>query len=268
MATTQFSGVGDPNGVVFGNPGDLYEDETGALWVKDSGAGTSVGWALVAEAKEIAVIFDDAVPGTNSNIRSDRAANQSPIDNTKSQITNLGSTDGVFSAFTGSMGARGVSSTISGGDDNAATGNYSSVAGGAANWGSGVASHAAGGQFNFAGGDFSHVEGNGTDAEAESSHAEGSGTFIDVGAIAAHAEGTSHIGNGSLRSHAESSALIDTNCNDCHAEGNAHIDDGAQWSHAEGHNTFVGTGVEAGHAEGKSTTVLEAFGHAEGEANT
>jgi hypothetical protein len=41
------SGVGSPNGVQFGNPGDVYQDETGAFWEKVSGAGTNTGWVAV-----------------------------------------------------------------------------------------------------------------------------------------------------------------------------------------------------------------------------
>jgi hypothetical protein len=262
-ASQVFSGTGDPNGIVDGNPGDEYQDQTGALWVNVAAPST---WEKLQSGRE-AVVFDDAVAGADSNIRSDRAANQSPIDNTKSQITNLGSADGTISPIGATTGATGNAATISGGDDNAAVGDYSSVAGGAGNWTEGIASHAAGGQFNFAGGDYSHVEGFGTDTEAESSHAEGSNSFVDVGAVAAHAEGASQIGSGSARSHAESSGLIDTNATDCHAEGNGHVDDGATYSHAEGHNTRVGPNVEAGHAEGHNTTVLESFAHAEGEDN-
>jgi len=44
MAAQHFSGVGAPNGVVFGNPGDIYQDETGALWFKTAGVGTDIGW--------------------------------------------------------------------------------------------------------------------------------------------------------------------------------------------------------------------------------
>lgn len=43
-----FSGVGDPNGVVFGDPGDIYQDETGGatstFWTKESGVATNTGW--------------------------------------------------------------------------------------------------------------------------------------------------------------------------------------------------------------------------------
>lgn len=62
-----------------------------------------------------AVIFDDAIPANEVNIRSDRASNQSPIDNTKAGITNLGNATG---AWTPSTGVQDAYSTISGGDDN------------------------------------------------------------------------------------------------------------------------------------------------------
>jgi hypothetical protein len=125
-----FSGTGSPNGVVFANPGDLYQNESspGEVWIKETGVGTSTGWGALVSSSGAAVVFDDAVPGTRSNIRENRAANQSPIDNTKSQITNLGSQDGTQDP--GATGATGVASTIGGGDDNTASGDYSTVVGG------------------------------------------------------------------------------------------------------------------------------------------
>lgn len=42
------SGAGSPNGVVAGDPGDLYTNTNGGvgstLYVKESGAGTNTGW--------------------------------------------------------------------------------------------------------------------------------------------------------------------------------------------------------------------------------
>lgn len=54
MASTQLlSGNGAPNGVVFGNPGDLYENTAGGsgttFYVKESGANTSTGWIAYGE---------------------------------------------------------------------------------------------------------------------------------------------------------------------------------------------------------------------------
>lgn len=43
------SGLGDPNGVVMGNLGDLYRNTNGGagttLYVKESGMATNTGWA-------------------------------------------------------------------------------------------------------------------------------------------------------------------------------------------------------------------------------
>lgn len=73
----------------------------------------------------IAVIFDDFVPANKVNIRSDRATNQSPIDNTKAGITNLGSDNGSF--MPGVLGDYG---TNSGGLNNSIRGNYNACLGG------------------------------------------------------------------------------------------------------------------------------------------
>jgi hypothetical protein len=213
-----------------------------------------------------AVIFDDSVPAAEVNIRSDRASNQSPIDNTQAQITNLGSADGAVYPAAAAVGATGIGATIGGGDDNAAVGMYSTVAGGAGNWTDGVGAAIPGGQYNYVAGDYATAEGFASDAEAPSSHAEGDGSFVDLGATGAHAEGSSSIGTSSLRAHAESSGVVGDDCPDCHAEGNGLINNTATYSHAEGHNTTIGAGVEAGHAEGFNCDVLESYGHAEGES--
>jgi hypothetical protein len=50
MAAQHFSGVGDPNGVVFGNPGDTYQNEAPGpttFWTKASGVSTATGWAVL-----------------------------------------------------------------------------------------------------------------------------------------------------------------------------------------------------------------------------
>jgi hypothetical protein len=54
MSARILSGAGDPNGVTFGNPGDVYQDITGGatstFWEKSSGAGTNTGWVAVNAA--------------------------------------------------------------------------------------------------------------------------------------------------------------------------------------------------------------------------
>lgn len=89
-----------------------------------------------------AVVFDDSVPSAEVNIRSNRSSNQSPINNTQSQITNLGSQDGLVEPT--ATGATAKGATIGGGNDNSATGLYSKVTGGAGNKASGQYSEAGG----------------------------------------------------------------------------------------------------------------------------
>jgi hypothetical protein len=101
----------------------LWVKADGTVWKTIGGVASTVGGG--------GVVFDDTVPADKVNIRSDRATNQSPIDNTLTQITNLGSQDlGTNAAAVGAI-ARGA--TIGGGIDNSARGNYSTVAGGAGN---------------------------------------------------------------------------------------------------------------------------------------
>jgi len=74
-----------------------------------------------------AVVFDTLA--SKVNIRSDRVSNQSPIDNTKVGITNLGNdTAGTTVGVTGSY------STIAGGDQNYITSQYASILGGSQNY--------------------------------------------------------------------------------------------------------------------------------------
>lgn len=48
IGTNISAGPGSPDGVVSGNPGDLYLNLSGGaavtLWVKESGVGTNTGW--------------------------------------------------------------------------------------------------------------------------------------------------------------------------------------------------------------------------------
>ena len=223
-----------------------------------------------------AVIFNDSVPGTNSNIRSDRAANQSPIDTTQSQITNLGSQDGLWNGA--AYGATGIASTISGGDDNSAgpfgyetvgggAGNIASgdsavvaggfanqainanaaVGGGDTNTAQGFASTVPGGAENLAKGDYSHASGFQSVANSTAGHAEGNATLSD--AAYAHAEGNQTTANGEA-SHAEGAVTT--------ASG--------QGSHAEG--VFTQATARGAHAEGESTSAFQEKAHAEGENTT
>jgi len=58
-ASQIFSGTGDPNGVFAGNPGDVYQDQTGQLWVNTAapsiwtllGVGSSARSRVVAQGR-------------------------------------------------------------------------------------------------------------------------------------------------------------------------------------------------------------------------
>jgi hypothetical protein len=138
----------DPNGLLTATKGTLISDEsTGLIWRNTDGA-TAWSIADTSTPVEVAVIFDDAVPADKVNIRSDRASNQSAIDNTKTQITNLGSQDGLWNGA--AVGATAQAATIGGGDDNEATNDYATVAGGAGNSATGYAAAVSGGYLNQA----------------------------------------------------------------------------------------------------------------------
>ena len=55
MASQVFSGSGDPNGVVFGIPGDLYQDQLGALWLNVTAPSTWIQFAPSSLARQITV---------------------------------------------------------------------------------------------------------------------------------------------------------------------------------------------------------------------
>jgi hypothetical protein len=226
----------------------------------------------VASGGDPAVIFDDAVPAAEVNIRSDRASNQSPIDNTKAGITNLGSVTGTIP---GATGATGAYSAIGGGDDNTASGDYSTVPGGQGNEASGIGAYAQGFR-TLALGDYSHAEGEFGEADAEASHSEGSSWVIAGFAAHAegaatvesdygHAEGESEVGALADGAHAEGRGLVADGSIAAHAEGQGTVSTNSPYSHAEGFNTAVASGVTAGHAEGRGSTANANYAHAEGD---
>jgi hypothetical protein len=210
-----------------------------------------------------AVIFDDSVPGTNSNIRSDRAANQSPIDNTQSQITNLGSQDGLWNGA--AYGATGIASTIGGGDDNSAGPvGYETVSGGAGNIANGDSAIVAGGFANQALGSSATVGGGDTNL-AQGSRATVAGGLENqaINDSAAIGGGESNIVQGFAGTIPGGSGNF--------VKGDYALAEGfgttaeASASHAEGDTTFVQFDAPAGHAEGSGTNASGGEGaHAEG----
>jgi hypothetical protein len=162
-ASQLFSGTGSPNGAVTGNPGDVYQDETGKLWSKTTGLGTNTGWTLVSPGVFI------AGAGAGSAIQNNGSGNSAAGINALAENT----------------------SCSAGGDNSHAEGS-SSIA-------NGVNAHAEG-LDTFASGDTSHAEGFGTTASGTRSHAEGSTTSATN--TAAHAEGNATLASG-LGSHSE-----------------------------------------------------------------
>lgn len=118
--------VEDEGVAIPGNPFTVLNFTGAGVTAADGGGGTADVAIPGSSGPAPAVIFDDAIPANEVNIRSDRASNQSPIDNTKAGITNLGSATGAFP----STGATGNYSTIGGGDDNSAAGDWATIAGG------------------------------------------------------------------------------------------------------------------------------------------
>ena len=177
-----------------------------------------------------AVIFDDSVPAARVNIRSDRASNQSPIDNTKLGITDLGSKDSTVDPA--ATGATADYSTIGGGNDASATARGATVTGGegckatatwATAWGfkavaSGSGASARGGS-TLASGVASDAGGNQCVASAD--YADASGSFCTGSGIAAFTRGQSCTASGPM-----SVAIGDT----CTATNNEAVAIGRQCS--------------------------------------
>jgi hypothetical protein len=113
------------------------------------------------EPQRLAVVFDPLDDGTANNIRSNRYSLQSPIDNTKTGIVNLGSDTAQTT-----LGVQFDYGVILGGDQNEVLGDYGAVVSGLQNVVSdtygvivGGSNHQiqAGGSYSFIGGGSSHV---------------------------------------------------------------------------------------------------------------
>jgi hypothetical protein len=117
------------------------------------------------------VTFDNTNPLADKNLRTVRPHHQSPIDNTKSGVVNLGS-----DTTNGTTGATGDYSTIGGGNQNDATNTGATVPGGTGNTASGVNSHAVGAG-TTASGTGAHSEGVGSIASGQAAHAQGFGAI-------------------------------------------------------------------------------------------
>lgn len=156
----------------------------------DAGGGVATV-TIAGGGGSAAVIFDGG--GADENLRSTRATEQSPIDNTKSGIVNLASATGTFRV---SVGATGTVSTISGGDDNDATGDYSTVIGGQANQATDLCS-IVGGQDCISSARCSVALGEAVQATAEGAFAVGGGAIASGSGSFAQGSGTA-AGQGSV----------------------------------------------------------------------
>lgn len=96
------------------------------------------------EPQRLAVVFDPLNSSTTTNLRSNRYTNQSPIDNTKTGIINLGNDSVQFAA-----GVTSNYGTLLGGDQNEVTGDYGIVVGGLQNSATGARGFIGGGSNNI-----------------------------------------------------------------------------------------------------------------------
>jgi hypothetical protein len=64
-ASKTYSGIGDPNGVVNGNPGDIYQDQTGKLWVNVAAPSTWEQLTTGAPGPGARVAFVDGTIGND-----------------------------------------------------------------------------------------------------------------------------------------------------------------------------------------------------------
>lgn len=165
------------NRIVTGTGADVTLQLGSSAWLVYDGV--DLRWRLQPITTSVgsasAVIFDDAVPADQVNIRSDRATNQSPIDNTKVGITNLGS-------------------------DNAATAgaiaDYATIGGGLNNEVSGIGAVVIGGTGNVAAGADSMAGGNGSGVANTGTGAIAFGTNCGAAGIASCAIGNLSNANG------------------------------------------------------------------------
>jgi hypothetical protein len=228
----------------------LWLKSDGVLWKTIDAVASPVG------SSSSAVIFDDVVPANEANIRSDRATDQSAIDNTEVGITNFGSQDGSWNGL--AVGVTASWGTIGGGVDNEVTNQNAVVAGGAGNSATGYTSAVAGGYLNVASGEVSFAVGGGNVASGEGSAAIGvDNQATDLYAFAA--------GLDNLASGFASAALCSNNTTSgdyAFASGSNNVASG-NYSSTRGSNCTASG--DFSHAEGNSCDALGDYSHAEGD---
>lgn len=279
-AAQLYSGVGSPEGGVFGNPGDLYQDETGKVWAKGSGAGTNTGWQQLSTGAGSSVFVAGA--GAGSAIQNNGTGNaatgaNSTVCGENNRLTGEASfAEGVNNVETIVMtGINGASNHLEGKGNSIANtlsdaGGFNHVEGNANTLTDSAAGHPC---------DFNHVEGSTNTLTAsggpiEFNHVEGdqnaltitSGSELDFN----HIEGANNallVNGGDISfSHVEGTrnTLTSTasDADNTHVEGNRNAVTDADTSHIEGNqNTVSAGGGTANHVEGNRNSLT-------GNANT
>jgi hypothetical protein len=216
-------------------------------------------------------------------------------------LVNIPSLQAVTTAGNFTSQSISITGSLSQGESNTASGNYSHAEGvvttaigsyshaeGGGNVANGLGAHVEG-EYCVTNNKYSHAEGSLTQGNGDYSHAEGKGTITN--GTYSHAEGETTVANGQsshaegvvttaigVASHAEGAGTT-TNANYSHAEGEYSITNG-KYSHAEGRSS-VTTGdyshVEGylnasngaySHAEGVSSQAIGDYSHAEGSNTT
>jgi hypothetical protein len=100
MAVQDFSGSGDPNGVVTGSPGDTYQNDAGGsgntFWVKESGVATDTGWVPMTSASVGPGTVNTVAKFTGSNAVGDSSiTDDGTLITANESVAIIGNTPGV-----------------------------------------------------------------------------------------------------------------------------------------------------------------------------
>ena len=253
-ASQQFSGNGDPNGIVDGNPGDIYQDQSGKEWINTAAPST---WVQVATGP--AVFVPGA--GAGSAIQNNASGNATTgVDSTVCGENNQLSGEGSFAE--GTLNVETVTASGVGGASNHLEGNQNTITCNVTDGGG--LNHVEGNRNTLTGTgnscDFNHVEGNqntltATGGPIEFNHVEGSGNALLCNANEVsfnHVEGDSHHLTATTdivdECHVEGFDNLVTDTDICHVEGwGAHAIRSTQ--HVKASGTFSPVSGAAGDAQ-------------------
>src|SRR5512135_1235551 len=198
-AAQHYSGVGSPEGIVFADPGDIYQDETGKFWLKESGTGTNTGWSQVAPSTAVFVPGAGAGSGVQNNGSGNTATGVNALaegnTTTASAIGahaegdhTIAANDGAHAegtttqALADASHAEGSNTVVQNGanaghvegfNNTVTAAAFAGHAEGQNNTASGTASHAEGGNGTTASGSYAHAQNLTTHASGDASFARG-----------------------------------------------------------------------------------------------